>query len=415
MQMHISKKNNFKKDLITDHTLIIKEIDRTIKSYNWKFILNELPAGSILVGGYIRDIILGRLNRKIDIDIVVTEKAINFGKKIAKDFQGKFIILDKERDVIRIIFKNISFDIASQIGGSIENDLLRRDFSINAIGFSFDSRKIIDPSNGLKDLQKSLLRSYRNQNLLDDPLRILRCFRFVSELNFDMDLSLVKFIEQNKDYLSQVAVERIHYELKRILEGEKAFETSLLINKFKIFNYFQSYEELSSNNLNAINYQLFTNNEIKEFLPLVLLIEVLTEDSIRKIKFSKSDILNSEALRKWKFKLLKKPIKELSEIERFNLHKDLENVLPALICYLPKNIQYDWLKRWKDKGDKLFHPSNLICGDTLKKHLKIKDGPILGKLISYLSIELAFNRISNFDEAIDKANEWFQQNAPKCD
>ena len=75
----------------------------------------------------------------------------------------------------------------------------------------------------------------------------------------------------------------------------------------------------------------------------------------------------------------------------------------------------DWITRWRDKEDKLFHPSNLINGDVIKKHLKIQDGPLLGKLINYLSRELAFNRLDNFDEAIYKAKQWIKQNAPKCD
>ena len=65
-----------------------------------------------------------------------------------------------------------------------------------------------------------------------------------------------------------------------------------------------------------------------------------------------------------------------------------------------------------DKDDRLFHPSNLINGDIIKKYLQIHDGPHLGKLISYLSRELAFNRLKNFDEAIYKGKQWIQQNAP---
>ena len=75
----------------------------------------------------------------------------------------------------------------------------------------------------------------------------------------------------------------------------------------------------------------------------------------------------------------------------------------------------DWITRWRDKDDKLFHPSNLINGDVAKKYLKIQDGPLLGMLINYLSRELAFNRLDNFDDAIYKGKQWIKQNAPKCD
>ena len=62
-----------------------------------------------------------------------------------------------------------------------------------------------------------------------------------------------------------------------------------------------------------------------------------------------------------------------------------------------------------------FNGSKLINGDLIKKNLKIKDGPSLGKLIKYLSMELAYKRLNNFDEAIYKAKQWIEQNAPKCD
>tara|TARA_B100002051_G_scaffold262402_1_gene284994 strand:+ start:593 stop:868 length:276 start_codon:yes stop_codon:yes gene_type:complete len=89
--------------------------------------------------------------------------------------------------------------------------------------------------------------------------------------------------------------------------------------------------------------------------------------------------------------------------------------LPSFIFYLPQNLHSDLLKRWRDKEDKLFHPSNLINGDVIKKYLKIEDGPLLGELLQYLSKELAYKRLNDFDEAIYKANRWIEQNAPKCD
>ena len=88
----------------TNHTLIIDELETSIKFHNLDLILGFLPKGSYLVGGYIRDIILGRETEKVDVDIVVPFNAIEIGKKIAANIGSKFIILDKKREVIRIIF-----------------------------------------------------------------------------------------------------------------------------------------------------------------------------------------------------------------------------------------------------------------------------------------------------------------------
>ena len=93
-----------KKSILTNHTLIIRELETSIKFHNLDLILDFFPKGSYLVGGYIRDIILGRETEKVDLDIVVPLNAIEIGKKIADNIGSKFIILDKKREVVRIIF-----------------------------------------------------------------------------------------------------------------------------------------------------------------------------------------------------------------------------------------------------------------------------------------------------------------------
>ena len=226
-----------KRSILTDHTLIIDELEESIKFHNWNSILAFLPEGSYLVGGYIRDILLGKETEEVDVDIVVPLNAIEIGKKIADNIGSKFLILDEKREVVRIILNhiNINIDIANQVSSTIEGDLLARDFSINSIAFLFDKKSLFDPLNGLKDLKISLLRTHSEENLLNDPLRILRCFRFVSELNFKIDLNLITFIKKNKAKLCLVAKERINYEIHRIVNGINAFESVILVKKFNIF------------------------------------------------------------------------------------------------------------------------------------------------------------------------------------
>ena len=401
--------------MYTDHTLIIKELERNIKFNNWNSILSFLPKGSYLVGGYIRDMILGRVTEEVDIDIVVPLNAIEIGEKISDNIESKFIILDKKREVVRIILNHISIDIANQVSSTIEGDLRSRDFTINSIAFLFDKKCLFDPLNGLKDLESSLLRTHSKTNLLNDPLRILRCFRFVSELNFKIDPELVNFIKKNKRKLYLVAKERINYEIQKIVHGGNALETVILLKNFNIFGSDNLYKDSFFLDLQKINYEEFNQSERDKFLPLFFIAQILDEVSLDKYKFSRADIAKIKLLRKWHFFLKKKNIALLNELDRFELHQELEMFLPSFIFYLPQNLHFDWLNRWRDKHDKLFHPSNLLNGDVIKKNLKIKDGPILGKLLQYLSKELAYQRLNNFDEAIYKAKQWIEQNAPKCD
>ena len=414
MQMHITNKKR-DKELCNDHNLLANEIAKSIKLYNWDFVLPDLPIGSFLVGGYIRDLILGELSATLDIDIVVPNDPQIVGENIVKRFNGKLIILDKEREVVRVIFGKLIFDIASQTDNSLKEDLKNRDFTINSIAYSFHENKIIDPLNGINDINQSLITTFREQNLLNDPLRMLRCFRFVSELNFKIEDELIKFIYKNKEKLALVSVERIQYELKKIFNGMEALKTIQLINKFQLFNWIQSYENHSEINLNIINNKYFNIEEANTFFSICFLIEILDDQSIQSFKFSKSEIAKARAIRKWKMVLLRKSIHDFSEIERFQLHNELEEILPAFILYLPKKLHLQWLKRWRNKEDKLFHPANLIDGDTIKRYINISDGPLLGDLMKHLSIELAYGRLDNFDEAIFKAKQWFKQNAPKCD
>ncbi|MBO8216475.1 CCA tRNA nucleotidyltransferase [Prochlorococcus marinus str. MU1405] len=401
--------------MLIDHTLIIDELETRIKFHNWNFILPFLPKGSYLVGGYIRDIILGRVSKEVDVDIVVPSNAIEIGKNIANNINSKFIILDKKREVVRIILHQINIDIANQVSPTIEGDLSARDFSINSIAFFLDKKCLYDPLNGLKDLELSMLRMHSEINLLHDPLRILRCFRFVSELNFEIDLNLITFIKKNKGKLYLVAKERINYEIQKIVNGSNALHAVSLVKQLNILGSENSYKDSFFLDLKKINYAELNQKEKEKFLPLFFINQLLDVVSLEKLKFSKDEIAKTKLLRKWHFFLKTKNIAELSEFDRFKLHQELEMFLPLFIFYLPQNLHSDWLKRWRDKEDKLFHPSNLLNGNVIKKNLKIKDGPILGELLQYLSKEFAFNRLHNFDEAIYKAKQWIEQNAPKCD
>ena len=109
-----------KNNTFSDHTLIIDELETSIKFHNLDLILDFLPKGSFLVGGYIRDIILGREPKTVDFDIVVPFNAIEIGQKIANNIGSKFIILDQKREVVRIILNHIYIDIANQVSSTIE-------------------------------------------------------------------------------------------------------------------------------------------------------------------------------------------------------------------------------------------------------------------------------------------------------
>jgi len=405
----------YKRNLLNNNNSISKEIEKRLKNSLWDSLSTALPKDTLIVGGFVRDVILNKLPKKPDIDLVVKINPVNIANKVAEEFKGKLIILDKKRNIVRIIFEEFILDIAQQVGETLIDDLTSRDFTINSIAFSLDSGQIIDPTKGIPDLRKGLIRTCNFQNLLSDPLRMLRCFRFISELNFAVDKSLFRFIKINKHQLISVSGERIQYELKRIFKGQNSFSTVQLINKMEIFDWIQSYRNFS---LDSFKSKSFINTKIdssEKYLVLFYLIETLDLPTVKKFKFSKSDIQNAIVLTKWRNRLNVQSIDSFNEIERYDLHKDLEHILPSLIFYLPQRLQSEWISRWQNKNDRLFHPKNIVNGELLKKYINIQDGPLLGKLLKHLSIEFAYERLNTFDEAIYNAKQWFEQNAPKCD
>jgi poly(A) polymerase len=174
-----------------------------------------------LVGGAIRDIFLGRVPQ--DFDFVVSGKGIDFAKKFARRTQGALVILSLADDEARVVInKSYTFDFNGLQGKSLQLDLERRDFTINALAISLKKpEKIIDEFRGLQHLKKKLIVPVSIQSLKLDPLRILRAFRFALVLSFKLDPKIFK-LTQDLD-LSLVAPERIGYEFLRITESAGSF------------------------------------------------------------------------------------------------------------------------------------------------------------------------------------------------
>ena len=125
-----------------------------------------------LVGGAVRDILMGRI--PLDYDIVVSEDPKALAKSIAGT-GGSFFKMGKNRQaVLRGHFKDHTIDLVQMEGGSIESDLRLRDFTINAMAIRLDNRSFLDPMQGQKDLANKTIRMVSEQAFLSDPLRLLR-------------------------------------------------------------------------------------------------------------------------------------------------------------------------------------------------------------------------------------------------
>jgi tRNA nucleotidyltransferase/poly(A) polymerase len=182
-------------------------------------VLGRLPeAGGRLwlVGGAVRDHFLQR--RTLDFDLAVAGEGRLVARRLADLLGGAYYDLDPLRGTARVLTQGTGsewsrLDIAGLRGGSIEEDLHLRDFTINAMALSIPSGKLLDPTGGLQDLRDKVLSLTGPDSLLSDPVRALRAVRLASELSFRMDGELVKAIRDPSLDLASVSVERIRDEL----------------------------------------------------------------------------------------------------------------------------------------------------------------------------------------------------------
>lgn len=177
-------------------------------------------ASLYLVGGYIRDAVLGKLEGIKDLDFAVADKeAIGLARGIADTLEGHFVLLDESNDTARVVLDDGTvIDFAGCLGGTIETDLLRRDFTINSLAWSASRPDVLlDPTGGMEDIERRLVRAVSEKAFEEDPLRLLRAFRFSARLGFDIEKNTMTYIEKHRKSLAGVAVERINYELFALL------------------------------------------------------------------------------------------------------------------------------------------------------------------------------------------------------
>ena len=187
-------------------------------------ICAALPGGLTvyLVGGAIRDVLLGRLIR--DLDFVLERDAIKTARQVANRLKADFYILDPERDTGRVILTNADgtrtlMDFAAFRGQDLEADIVGRDFTLNAIAFNLVDKTIHDPLGGIMDLKEKRLRACSPSTFTDDPVRILRGIRLAANFGFHILPETRKAMKEAVGLLGNISAERMRDELFRILGG----------------------------------------------------------------------------------------------------------------------------------------------------------------------------------------------------
>ncbi len=170
-----------------------------------------------LVGGNLRDVILDRQSR--DRDFAVEGSPEVLAGRIAAETGGKMVILGKKL-LYRIVLADGSTLDFSRVSESIESDLKLRDYTVNALGWS-PEEGIIDPTNGLGDLERRIVRMTGRDNLRSDPVRIIRAYRLAAELGFTIEPETREALRELSAEVATSKSERITLEFFRILNLEE--------------------------------------------------------------------------------------------------------------------------------------------------------------------------------------------------
>lgn len=218
-------------------------------------IVTENNLEAYVIGGFVRDLLLDRPNK--DIDIVVVGNGLDLAKKIAAGLRVKKVSTFERFGTAQFKYKDIDVEFVGARkesyrsdsrkpiveDGTLQDDQNRRDFTINAMALNLHADhfgELIDPFNGLEDLEKGILRTPLDPDITysDDPLRMMRAIRFATQLDFKIEIKSLEAIKRNASRLSIISMERTIDELNKIIlaqvpsRGFKLLQSTDLLQEF---------------------------------------------------------------------------------------------------------------------------------------------------------------------------------------
>ena len=390
-----------------------------------KWVFDNSGCGTFLVGGYLRDLLLGIQKQQLvykakDRDFAVKSsfKAKNIAVRTAKKFDGTFIIL-KPGQTYRVVLKNKAGTTRfmetldfSPFNTSINNDLSRRDFTVNAMAWSPETG-IVDAFNGRNDLASRTLKAVRMKNLKADPLRIIRAYRIAAELGFEIEKLTRKNLKKQSGKLAGVASERITDEFFKFLCRDNAIEYLKKCNKDSVLK-----KILSSNNrirkIDTLSKKINILNKFDLFLKLQLKEIEKTNEGKRIAGFLKQEVsqgLNRIGLIRLALLTIDIPI--CDSILRFSrdIHRSVRDIHSGYRAALQKISYTELYKIFNASGNrcfeiaillsfikrknikKFFRRANeylkiknkiLLSGNDVQDILQIKPGAGIGRVLSRL-------------------------------
>ncbi|GAB4305096.1 MAG: CCA tRNA nucleotidyltransferase [Oscillatoriaceae cyanobacterium] len=397
----------------------------------WPFALEWVPENAWLVGGAVRDALLGRKSQTLDFDFVLPARAIETARQMAQYYRSGFVVLDAERKIARVVFDWGTVDFAKQEGASLATDLQRRDYRMNAIAYNPRNREFADPLQGREDIQKRLIRMISPTNLADDPLRLLRAYRQAAQLGFTIDPHTQGAIRQLAPMLAKVAAERVRTELSYILESDNGapmvqaagedgllnswFPTATSKNWALVVNIDTAAAQLAEiyPPLGAeLHRDLSSELKIPGYLPIAKLACLVSrhpktaEAELQRLKYSRAEITAVlRVLRGWERGGETGFLRDMSIREQYFLFQEVGPMFPAFAVMavangIPGSSLAELVTRYLNPKDTVAHPVALVTGQELIAALPVPRGPQIGRLLEEINIAVGEGKIATPQEAL---------------
>lgn len=395
----------------------------------WPFSLEWLPQPAYLVGGAVRDAMLGRRSGYLDLDFVLPSDAVKTARAIANRCKAGYVLLDAERQIARVVFKQATADFAQQEGSTLETDLQRRDFTMNAIAYNPHTGELFDPLKGCTDLQQGVLRMVRAANLQDDPLRLLRAYRQAAQLGFAIEPETQLVIRHLAPLLGQIAAERVRVELGYLLgsaEGtpwlRAAWEDGLLATWFNatlkqlatvaavdsaFVKLAETWPQLGVELSQVVREPLKTTwLSIAKLTCLVTPDPEQAEAELMQLTYSRAEIRAvTTALKLPQLKSEEVPPAQMSLPEQYFFFRTAGNVFPTLAVLAvadgtPVEAIAPLINRYLTPDDPVAHPTPLVTGKDLMQALQLPAGPKVGELLTAIQLACIEGKVSTPAEAL---------------
>lgn len=388
-----------------------------------------------VVGGFVRDLILGIYSK--DIDIVVEGDALRYAKKINELLRGKYIE-NEELGTAQIITEKQRIDFASSRQefyiypegvpkvekANLRRDLFRRDFTINTMAFQINIDNFgafFDFYNAVEDIEKGQIRILYNLSFVEDPLRIIRAIRFENRFNFSIEKDTISLINSaiKSKMLDKVSKDRFWKEMMTVFKEENV---SRLVERLfgigalqQIFpNTFIDEEKIRI--LNKVEeIILWAKEEDDKFNPIILYICAILYGerntdipaSLRKIKLPHKDI-----------EVIVYTLEKTAKIINIFVHKGVSreevykifNSLPreTVLFLLAASNNSAVIEYYNLYIEKLVNSTPVITGHNLK-NMGYNPGPIFSEILEFLKMERVRGNINSLDDEIFHINKFFSK------